>query len=98
MLRIIGGVEARKHKWPWHVAVINIYMVSVTFGKIFAIFFETGLSTLVLPSSVEINIPNCVTKFTFTLQRTRIFKHRLVLCAILVWHVHYFYSHGYGAR
>lgn len=28
MLKIIGGVEAKKHKWPWHVAVINIYMVS----------------------------------------------------------------------
>lgn len=29
MMKIIGGAEAKKYKWPWHVAVINIYMVSV---------------------------------------------------------------------
>ncbi|CAG9864734.1 unnamed protein product [Phyllotreta striolata] len=25
MLRIIGGIEARRYKWPWHVAVLNQY-------------------------------------------------------------------------
>ncbi|XP_072383641.1 plasminogen [Diabrotica undecimpunctata] len=23
MLKIIGGIEARKYKWPWHVAILN---------------------------------------------------------------------------
>ncbi|CAH1105846.1 unnamed protein product [Psylliodes chrysocephalus] len=25
MLRIIGGIEARRYKWPWHVAILNQY-------------------------------------------------------------------------
>lgn len=29
MLKIIGGVEAKKHKWPWHVAILNRYHVFV---------------------------------------------------------------------
>ncbi|KAJ8975917.1 hypothetical protein NQ317_007760 [Molorchus minor] len=27
MLKIIGGSEAKKYKWPWHVAVLNQHMV-----------------------------------------------------------------------
>nr|CAH7721651.1 unnamed protein product [Callosobruchus chinensis] len=26
MLRIIGGTEAKRYKWPWHVAVLNQHM------------------------------------------------------------------------
>jgi hypothetical protein len=25
MLKIIGGTESKKHKWPWHVAILNKY-------------------------------------------------------------------------
>lgn len=38
MLKIIGGVEAKKYKWPWHVAVINIYMVSSFCEYLFSFF------------------------------------------------------------
>lgn len=29
MLRIIGGEEAQRYKWPWHVAILNQFMVRI---------------------------------------------------------------------
>lgn len=31
MLRIIGGIETSKSKWPWHVALLNRYQVNILF-------------------------------------------------------------------
>lgn len=31
MLKIIGGIESKKQKWPWHVAVLNRYLVRVRY-------------------------------------------------------------------
>lgn len=29
MLKIIGGTESKKYKWPWHVAILNRYYVGI---------------------------------------------------------------------
>ncbi|KAJ8958387.1 hypothetical protein NQ314_006409 [Rhamnusium bicolor] len=36
MLKIIGGTEARKYKWPWHVAVLNQHMEVFCGGTLIA--------------------------------------------------------------
>uniref|UniRef100_A0A1Y1KKA9 limulus clotting factor C n=2 Tax=Photinus pyralis TaxID=7054 RepID=A0A1Y1KKA9_PHOPY len=36
MLKIIGGKEAKKYKWPWHVAVINRYREVFCAGTLIA--------------------------------------------------------------
>lgn len=36
MLRIIGGIEARRYKWPWHVAVLNQYGEAFCGGTLIA--------------------------------------------------------------
>lgn len=36
MLKIIGGVESKKQKWPWHVAVLNRYMETFCAGTLIA--------------------------------------------------------------
>ncbi|CAH0556970.1 unnamed protein product [Brassicogethes aeneus] len=36
MLRIIGGREAQRHKWPWHVAVLNKYLEVFCGGTLIA--------------------------------------------------------------
>lgn len=34
MLRIIGGSEAQKYKWPWHAALLNHFNVSPVYQNI----------------------------------------------------------------
>ncbi|XP_074040569.1 plasminogen isoform X1 [Leptinotarsa decemlineata] len=36
MLKIIGGTEAQRYKWPWHVAILNQYMEVFCGGTLIA--------------------------------------------------------------